>query len=554
MTIVNQAASTTRVVSSEPIGARMPLGSSGGPLACAALQWRLGACPSLPGRAAGGPGRSCAETAAFIGQIWRMPFAAGPHLRSMAENLFGFEKPMKYQSSIKTVLSGLLAVSVLAACGGGGGSDPPELQPAPEVAAPPAEFLETCPLPAVAQIRIETDEHRPVVDKDNYIAASFQVSGPAQAQEPEGSALSMKIRGRGNTTWDMPKRPYLLKFDDKVSVLGMSANKKWVLLANYSDKSMLRSALAFCTARLMGMAYTPQDRFVELTLNGDYLGLYQITNKDYEVRDLIEKQGKTYFNEVTNTSSFDDPFLIEINWRTDEDFNFVTTSGIGFSFDSDSNAAQVRRVRGWLGDLETDLGNLESPETWARVSTEVDLASLANLYLVNELASNTDAFYSSTYLYRFRGGPLAFGPVWDFDLAYGNVDYESSRYPEGWYVRDMRWAWYLRALLRQPAFAEMVRQRWAVLGAQVPQLLGYVRAAAGALDEAQRRNFVRWPILEQYVWPNSVVTGSYAGEVDFLRDWLYRRAQWIDDNIPWIEQTSDDPYGGGPSDSGPADD
>ncbi len=242
----------------------------------------------------------------------------------MAENLFGFERPMKYQSSIKTVLSGLLAVSVLAACGGGGGSDPPELQPAPEVAAPPAEFLETCPLPAVAQIRIETDEHRPVVDKDNYIAASFQVSGPAQAQaqEPEGSALSMKIRGRGNTTWDMPKRPYLLKFDDKVSVLGMSANKKLVLLANYSDNSMLRSALAFCTARLMGMAYTPQDRFVELTLNGDYLGLYQITNKDYEVRDLIEKQGKSYFDEVTNTSSFDDPFLIEINWRTDEDFNF----------------------------------------------------------------------------------------------------------------------------------------------------------------------------------------------------------------------------------------
>jgi len=321
----------------------------------------------------------------------------------MAENLFGFEKPMKYQSSIKTVLSGLLAVSVLAACGGGGGSDPPELQPAPEVAAPPAEFLETCPLPAVAQIRIETDEHRPVVDKENYVSASFRVS--EQAQTPSISDVPMKIRGRGNTTWEMPKQPYLLKFDDKVSVLGMSANKKWVLLANYSDKSMLRNALAFCTARLMGLAYTPQDRFVELTLNGDYLGLYQITNKDYEVRDLIEKQGKTYFNEVTNTSSFDDPFLIEINWRTDEDFNFVTTSGIGFSFDSDSNAAQVRRVRGWLGDLETDLGNLESPETWARVSTEVDLASLANLYLVNELASNTDAFYSSTYLYRFRGGP-----------------------------------------------------------------------------------------------------------------------------------------------------
>ena len=459
---------------------------------------------------------------------------------------------MKYQSSIKTVLSGLLAVSVLAACGGGGGSDPPELQPAPEVAAPPAEFLETCPLPAVAQIRIETDEHRPVVDKENYVSASFRVSEPAQT--PSISDVPMKIRGRGNTTWEMPKQPYLLKFDDKVSVLGMSANKKWVLLANYSDKSMLRNALAFCTARLMGLAYTPQDRFVELTLNGDYLGLYQITNKDYEVRDLIEKQGKTYFNEVTNTSSFDDPFLIEINWRTNEDFNFVTTSGIGFSFDSDSNAAQVRRVRGWLDDLEADLGELDSRETWARVSTEVDLASLANLYLVNELASNTDAFYSSTYLYRSRGGPLAFGPVWDFDLAYGNVDYESSRYPEGWYVRDMRWAWYLRALLRQPAFAEMVRQRWAVLGAQVPHLLGYVRAAAGALDEAQRRNFVRWPILEQYVWPNSVVTGSYAGEVDFLRDWLYRRAQWIDDNIPWIEQTGDDPYGGGPSDSGPADD
>lgn len=288
-------------------------------------------------------------------------------------------------------LAVVVAVAALLTACGGGASEPPQLPAAPEVTVPPPEFLATCPLPDVARIRIETQERHPIVDKENYIPASFQLQGPTG--EPLGDAVPMKIRGRGNTTWDMPKKPYLLKFDDKIGVLGMAANKKWVLLANYSDKSLLRNALAFCTARLLGLVDTPQDRFVELTLNGDDLGVYQVTNKAYEVRDRVEKQGKDYFGQVVSGQSFDDPFLVEMNWRLDEDFNFVTRSGIAYSFESDSNADQLRRVRAWFDGLEEDLGDLDSPEALARVSNAVDLASLADFYLVNELASNADVFY-----------------------------------------------------------------------------------------------------------------------------------------------------------------
>ena len=418
---------------------------------------------------------------------------------------------------------GALALTALVGCGGSGGSEsPPEGTPAPGVS-------EVCPAPKLARITIDTQDAQPVVSKINYVPAQFVIeSGDGGLHDV---VLPAKIRGRGNSTWRLPKKPYLVKLDESSPLLGMPAGKKWVLLANHADKSLLRNAVAFCMARLLEMPYTSHDRFFELTMNGEYQGVYQLTNKDYEIRDLINKQAKTYFEQFVEGSDFDDPFVMELDERLGEDFKFRSNSGVPYTFESDTNAAQQARVQRWINEFEEVLKNHEDPDRMVKIKNRMDLNSLANMYLVNELMGNQDAFLFSVYLYRQRGGKLVYGPVWDFDLSLGNVGLVDSRNPEGWHARNTQWNWYFRELLKDPEFSSLMRQRWSRLARAVPSLNAYIDYSATALDAAQARNFSRWQILNDYVWPYAEVIGTYAGEVAFMKDWLNKRAHWINEHV-----------------------
>ena len=125
---------------------------------------------------------------------------------------------------------------------------------------------------------INTENNAPITSKDNYINAALTLIANEQGEEPL-TAIDMEIRGRGNTTWKMPKKPYRIKFEDKTELLGMPADKSWVLLANFSDKTLMRNHIAFAFSRQFGLAYTPQSRFVEVYLNGRYDGNYLLTEQ-----------------------------------------------------------------------------------------------------------------------------------------------------------------------------------------------------------------------------------------------------------------------------------
>ncbi|MEJ8858320.1 CotH kinase family protein [Variovorax robiniae] len=380
---------------------------------------------------------------------------------------------------------------------------------------------ETCATQPVIPISIRTRDAAPIDSKEVYVPAILQIGGT--------DAIATDIRGRGNSTWElMPKKPYRLKLGKKAALLGLPASKNWALLANYADKTLMRNALASCLSRMLGMDYTPAQRYVELTLNDDYVGVYQLS-------DLVEV-ANTRVNIGTPATAAVDPgmgFLLEIDRRLDETLWYYSPAGVPYTVKSDATAAQMQNLSGFINHLEGALfgENFKDPRTGYDAWLDAD--SLVDLYLINELFRNNDGFFSSTFAYRPRDGRLHFGPVWDFDIAAGNINYNGNDAMEGWWTRNQ--SAYVQRLLQDEQFERHLKVRWRYLAGRLPDLGEFAFATAAALAEPQARNFTRWPILDTWVWPNAVVKGSYAGELKYLIDWLSGRAGWMNgqlDNAP----------------------
>nr|WP_284509497.1 CotH kinase family protein [Caballeronia sp. GAFFF2] len=378
-----------------------------------------------------------------------------------------------------------------------------------------------------ATVQITTDGGAPIADKVNYVGATFSIAKTDSNYVYSGRA---SIRGRGNSTWEMPKKPYKIKLDEKAALLGLPKDKNWVLLANYSDKTLLRNRAAFELGKRLGMAWTPQDQPVEVTLNGEYLGVY----------DLVEsiRIGKNRVNiaDTDNTVAPENTgFILEINGRLDDDVCWTTTHGVPICIDTPSPAstAQAAYIKQYVQAAEDTLFSNAATDPASGYEKYFDVASLINWYLVNEVFKNQDAQgYASIYLYKDAGGKLKYGPLWDFDVAAGNVNYSGAQYPLGWWISDNTWISRMKSV--DPTFETRIRAKWVQeKAAHIDTLPSYFDSSAAALQTSgsEQRNFVRWPILDKQVWPNPVVTGSYQGEMDYVKNWLQQRITWLDENL-----------------------
>jgi hypothetical protein len=363
-----------------------------------------------------------------------------------------------------------------------------------------------CPVQKVHQIDIQTLGAAPVVSKVDYLTATIKVT----SAEGAVSTIATQIRGRGNSTWSMPKKPFRLRTNTAVAMLGMPSSRNWAMLANYSDKSLLRTAVAFCIAKNMGMKWVPENRFAEVTLNGEYQGLYQVTP---HIEDGASK--------ADIGSGPGVKFLVEIDARLDGDYPYVTSRGVPTIIKSKATSEEAAAVQAFLETMEARLQSNALP--WEII----DRDEFIKYYLVQEFTRNNDAFWSSTFLYKKPDGKVVFGPVWDFDIALGNVDYNNNWLREGYWIR---YATYVAWAFQDPAFASAVRSEWALVAQRHSSIQRFIDLQARSFEHAQTRNFVKWPILSIYVWPNATVTGSYAGEVAYLKAWLRARYQWMDAN------------------------
>ena len=398
-----------------------------------------------------------------------------------------------------------------------------------------ANFTDKYPqITTVPTIYINTEGGVPVVSKEDYVNAYVTVRGAANEEDNITEVLT-EIKGRGNSTWGMDKKPYRLKFDKKIKFLGNAAKEKnWVLLANYADKTLMRNALAFETARNMfEFGFTPSVTFVDVVLNGENLGSYMLT-------DQVEVKSKRVpVTEQDETTTINDPeitggYLIEVDGFADSEISwFQTTKGmkvtIKYPKDDEINSDQSYYISNYTQQMEDALfgSNYTNAETgWRKY---IDEASMVDWYIACELFGNSDAWWS-TYMYKERNEVFKFGPLWDFDIAFNNDDRlgNATNKLMRTYAHDPK-TWIAR-WWQDAGFQANVKARWAeVRKAGVKEfMINYINTTEEYLQLSQQNNFQVWNILNKKVYRELAARGSYVAEVDFLREYVGNRISYLD--------------------------
>ncbi len=378
-------------------------------------------------------------------------------------------------------------------------------------------------LPAVV---INTAKAQAITSKETYVPANIYILSDEGLLDCTGS----EIKGRGNASWDFPKKPYKMKFAEKQHVLGSPAkDKKWTLINNYGDKTLMRNILAFEVSRRAGMAYTPFCKPVDVIVNGEYQGCYQLCDQVEAGKGRVPAK---------------DGYLIEIDaYATSEDVYFYSSKGTPVTVKHPDSEAitqeQLAFIKKFYGSTETALfsNTFSAPESGYR--KYMDLDSFLRNFIVGEFCGNTDTYWSM-YMYKDAAdGPFFTGPVWDYDLAFEN---DNRTHPinnlsdyiyayAGSVASDSAREMVNRIVKQDPAAKARLVALWEEVKPQLSTLNNYVTETASLLDESQQLNFLRWPILNQYVHQNFQATGSYSAEVNTVKQYITARLSRLDQLI-----------------------
>ena len=515
---------------------------------------------------------------------------------------------------------------------------------------------------ALPIIYLQTDYYAAIDSKEDYIPGDTSIVGGRDFDDFD--LAEMKIRGRGNSTWGLhPKKPFQMKLADKAEFLGMPNDKKWLFLAEYSDKTMLRNKISFEMGYISNLDWTPQGRFAEVYINDQYNGTYNITQKVEESDNRVVLGDTGYLLELDQLERLDpddvyfesaitDKFLVNVkepsiernsaeyvyikekinhcenvisgvstgnssffavfetisdnvwdvnlsqtmtlipdsnytvSFKAMSSINRTMIAGLGLYHDPWTNVGEsVSLTTDWqtftLTQTTTDFGDNQSrvlfdmggdqggevyiddvsvltadgvelvtngdfanrevsweggaatpeniiymPQAEMRYTDCIDIDSFVDWYLISEITKNVDSkSFSSMFLNVRPGEKIKMGPLWDFDLSFGNVDYADSRYAEGWWVKYHPW---YEHLFEYPDFVDRVKERFAYFKDNQQFILDKIDAYAEQLQWAQQENNDKWQTLGMYVWPNPVVFDTYQEEVDHMKSWYIDRMDWLE--------------------------
>ena len=367
-------------------------------------------------------------------------------------------------------------------------------------------------------------------DKEHQIVSQLTIISD------DGSKLLSEpgtTRERGNASRDFPKKPWRIKFDKKQNVLDAPAKaKKWTLINNYGDKTLMRNLLAFELSKRMGMTYTPYGTAVDVLLNGEYKGCYQLCDQ------VTINKNRVNITEMTpednQGSALTGGYLIEVDayankeksWFNSNKGNPVTIK----SPDEDEiTANQKQYIRNFFNKMENQ---------W---STYLDVNSFLRHFLVGELSGNTDTYWS-VFMYKDRDEDLLHvGPVWDFDLAFNNdqriypVNNKSDYiYRSGGSCAGQMRNFVDNIVVRDAAAKRQMLAIWDEArqsGLTEENMVAFIDRWEAELQQSQRLNFLRWPILNQRVHQNPPTKGSFQAEVEVLRTFMKERIAWMDKKL-----------------------
>ncbi len=355
------------------------------------------------------------------------------------------------------------------------------------------------------------------------------------------------IRGRGNSTWEAPKKPYKVKLDSKADLFGMGKNKHWCLLANYYDKSFMRNKLAYTLGDSIGMPYTVKSVFVDVVMNGEHLGSYLLSEQVRVDDNRVEIDDLEDTPDATDEATISGGYLIEITpyERVKPDEVYFGASKVhkamvfeSPSFEDGINQAQYNYIQNYFHRMEEAVYSSNGYNSQGEYWTDLlDLDSAVNFYLMQEIFKNNDAMYASARFYKPRGEKLHMGPIWDFDLTAGTYACNNTENPEGWFVKN---EYLFSALMRHSEFKNAVKTRYWEIRDDVLALYtdtneseSYINQYYDVLEYTYKLNFDKWGYGNNG-WENILCQGDWDDEVTYLRNWFQRRINWMDANINGI--------------------
>lgn len=366
------------------------------------------------------------------------------------------------------------------------------------------------------------------------------------------------LKVRGSSSLMFPKQSLALelvdeKADDSArSLLGLSEDSDWVLYAPYTDKTLMRDVLAYELSNRIGR-YAPRTRFIEMYIDygprlarADYAGVYVLVERLTRNPERIPIE--EMFLSETAEPEISGGYILKNDRLDPTDAGFRTTlANLCYVEPKEREipAAQTW-IRNWLMNYEKVLLSTSFTNPVTGYRAYIDTKSFVDHHLLVELAKNIDGFRLSTYMYKPRGGKLVMGPIWDYNLTFGNADYAEGWRTNGWYSSGMSgtdYPWYSR-LFRDPDFAQEHADRWTALrktSLRTDAVLKLVDDLAAELEEAQQRNFVKWRILGVDIWPNWYVGATYRDEVNWMKTWIAGRLGWLDRSfmpVPSISRES----------------
>lgn len=384
----------------------------------------------------------------------------------------------------------------------------------------------------IPTIYIETFGKRAVTSKTTYIYATMTYVDGTRMDRYD----SLQIRGRGNSTWGFAKKPYRIKFKTSTKFLGKgyAKNKSWTLLANHADKSLLRNAVTFNMGEFLGLPFNPASHFVDLVLNGTYLGNYQVSDQV----NVDNKRVEVYEQEdvATETSNITGGYLVEIDgFGTDEKVNFRTNKNLIVTIKSPDddviNTAQRNYIRNYFNDFENKLFGASFTDAESGYRAIADSATLVNWYIATELSANVDGFWS-TYLYKDRDDPkLYFGPLWDYDIAYNNCnrvgDVTNRDMIESGFGSDLTKVW-MKRMIQDPWFNKAVNDAWKrkLEEGLEDYLYQYIDSMAVYLDQSQRKNYSRYSISSR-VYNEIYLYSTYADYISQLKRFIDQHMDFL---------------------------
>lgn len=371
------------------------------------------------------------------------------------------------------------------------------------------------------------------------------------------------IEFRGSSSQGFPKKQYGFELRDAggldldAALLGMPAEEDWILFAPYNDKSLMRDALAYKLGRALGH-YSPRTKFCELVINGTYQGVYVLMEKIKHDPNRVDIA--TLKPDEISGNNVSGGYIIKIDkstgnggdgWFSTYKPAFATIQDIFFQYEYPKSADVVSEQRSYIQQFVKQFEDVLAGTTFADpvngYAKYIDVNSFVDFFIMQEVTKNVDGYRLSTYLHKQKdsdGGKIAMGPIWDFNLGFGNADYCTSGNPEGFVLEfnsicsGDTWLipfWWER-LLQDNAFRTKVATRWAELRStsfKATTINTYVDSVATVLNkESQQRNFTAWKVLDKYVWPNYFVGKTFQSEVDWLKSWITARLTWLDQNMP----------------------